>query len=121
MTDWDAVRGVLAEDCAIKGRYINTEGETCAIGALALAAGVRKSSLVMAAGRSIHHKDPIMNRIRARITNKFGLTDSQLGDLQNTNDSYHISSVRRERVLFRTTLLQEAEERDSKGKVTTSG
>ena len=46
MTKWDEMRKIVKQDCGAAGRYIDENGATCVIGALALAAGVPKETLL---------------------------------------------------------------------------
>lgn len=81
---------IVSKDCAIQGKYIDGEGQTCAIGALALEAGVSKKTLRKAGDDGINadlaskHILKIQNALRWA----FGLEPDELNDIQTANDNW---------------------------------
>lgn len=94
-------RELLAQDCKKHGKYF-CEGETCAIGCLALAAGASEKELIEAGGDYIHGES--CWAIAKRITDFFGLTVEEQRYIQEANDSVNDRIpndivIRREKVL----------------------
>jgi hypothetical protein len=91
---YESVKAVLAGDCAISAKYIDERGRTCAIGALAMEAGVPKQVLRQARsadidfGRACDEEEyQAIKEIRKAIRARFGLTTRQMQQIQNANDS----------------------------------
>lgn len=105
---WDEVIAILEQDCKIPHAYINDAGETCAIGALALAAGVSPQALkVNGFNLSIVAKPDFAMPIMA----KFGLTLDQQREIQRANDHraddlLMTPEIRRRNVLNRVNELR---------------
>jgi len=93
---YEEARKVLAADCATCGNYCDDLG-TCAIGALALAAGVDKEVLIIAESLGIGAVMPsiiwsqetvdAVTQMRQAIYAKFGLTGENQSTIQRWNDS----------------------------------
>lgn len=79
---YEKARAILASDCAIRHRYINAEGETCAIGALALAAGIEVETLEGWGSTGIGFVEGY-----APIKEEFGLDKEELYLIQRANDA----------------------------------
>lgn len=106
MVDWEAVREVLSQDCKIKSLYINSEGETCAVGALALAAGAMPDYLLQQRTTTIGALPDICSLIEG----KFGLTTAHLRIIQAVNDDENDDDLRRVFVLQAIDRLEETAE-----------
>lgn len=78
------VRKILASDCKLAGEYYS-RGQTCAIGALALAAGVKKKLLKEQNDAGIDCK--IMKPVASRIRKKFGMSIDEMAEIQEANDN----------------------------------
>jgi hypothetical protein len=98
---------ILSKDCKGRYLYLNCDGETCAIGALGLAAGVSRETLEVANVESIDPAAPsyqkttpevtqCVNEIAEKINKKFALERHQLGLIQSINDGHkdHVERVR---------------------------
>ena len=94
----EAARKILAADCETRCVYYN-EGRTCAVGALAIAAGVSTATLIRHNNRAI--SSSFAAYIREAIRRKFGLTTEQLDGIQYENDRYYLVPQRRRSVLNR--------------------
>lgn len=90
-------RMALAADCEVRGVYLDANGDTCAIGGLALAAGVTIDALNRAEGMAVMDGD--MELIRHAIFVRFGLTSVALMRIQWANDWYEDLDARRVAVL----------------------
>lgn len=98
---------ILKADCQIEYAYIDGSGETCAIGALALAAKVPKSTLRSVNGIGISYEGEGMPLIRRKISKKFGLDDSDMRSIQLVNDSgFSTVNDRRAAVLKRVRAME---------------
>lgn len=86
---------LLKKDCQISGRFIDYKGRTCALGCLALAAGVPKSRLRKLGFGGIYGDC----FISAKIESSFGLTLDQQSTIQYRNDSYDEVPTRRQHVI----------------------
>lgn len=86
---------LIKKDCQIRGEYTDFNGNTCAIGCLALAAGVKKSTLLRSGTNPIEWLPGIARRIKSR----FGLSMDEQADIQQENDSCHVLKNRRRGVL----------------------
>jgi len=93
---FDEAYAILEKDCQITKFYCTDEG-TCAIGALALAAGISESDLNEAGPMAIHHKD--CAPIAKAIFKKFGLDLFGQSSIQNSNDCYKVRADRVNKVL----------------------
>ena len=85
----------IKSDCAIRSRYINADGETCAIGALALAAGCTEAQLRKAGDKRIGH----LCAIPLAIRKKFDLDLEDMSRIQTENDWNDTSAARRSAIL----------------------
>lgn len=95
---------LLKKDCALKGKYIDSSGLTCAIGCLALAAGVRRKTLEAVNYYSItesFEEYPGLKLIVDAIERKFGLNQAQQGSIQYANDCVQYHNERVEHVVKR--------------------
>ena len=86
---------ILQNDCQITGVFINNQGETCAVGALAKAAGITDDYLHYHAGVLDSQK------LCRAIKEKFGLSRQQLLEIQSTNDSAPIMITNAKRLVVR--------------------
>lgn len=75
-------RRLLKQDCQLKGQYMDDEGNTCAIGCLGLAAGVKPRTLRKYGGQPISW----LAGLSRAIKRKFGLDWEQQLDIQRNND-----------------------------------
>ena len=82
---------ILKNDCKIRYRYVNKNGETCAIGALAEAVDVKVTTGYRTRGNAQRIGDIQNARSLAR---EFGLSVDELSDIQDVNDR-HSSRKRR--------------------------
>ena len=93
----------IAEDCKLRFRYINNAGETCAIGKLALLAGVSEETLRAAGKTTIMSREPgddvLVDPIRDKIYEKFGLDECHLALIQELNDEIIFLKERRVQIL----------------------
>jgi hypothetical protein len=95
---------LIATDCENRFRYLHN-GQTCAVGCLARAAGVRDSTLIIANEHPIGAQwIETISRMRDAILSKFGLTPSQLQTIQALNDGH---TEREERVAAVTKYLND--------------
>lgn len=86
-----AIMDVLEQDCILAGQYVNADGQTCAIGALAEAAGFDIKRLLgkRTNNRGIlesEDKRTLLGQMREAIKEKFGLSLSQMKLIQRHND-----------------------------------
>lgn len=88
-----AIRAIKS-DCMISGLHMDDEGNTCAIGMLALKAGVAKRTVQRASG-SILANPPLYRAIEK----KFGLSVDQQSDVQRLNDMWSTPAPRRKSIL----------------------
>jgi hypothetical protein len=99
----------IKEDCEIKSNYIDKDGCTCAIGKLALVAGVPRHTLRKAGNAAIDvssddedtplGKINAVIKIREAIHKKFGLSYDLQGSIQRQNDLYDTPEDRRVAIL----------------------
>jgi hypothetical protein len=87
----------IKEDCQIRCRYINKKGDTCAIGKLALLAGVRRSVLRKLGSDRI--SEEVCNAVSSAITRKFGLDASNQDRIQILNDHNNTIKSRRNSIV----------------------
>lgn len=81
---WDEIYEILAEDCEIASYYINQEGKTCAIGALALKSGASVPDLLQLEAVGITTSSARL--VREAIFLRFGLGAGEQNLLQLAND-----------------------------------
>lgn len=99
---------IIGKDCAIKYAYCDADGLTCAVGALALAAGAKEWELRDAKTASIWCDDPLVARLRFLIESKFGLVEVDLAHIQDWNDASDTPEKRRIAIIgFLNTLPDE--------------
>lgn len=103
MTDWEAIKGILAEDCKLQGRYINDEGETCAVGALGIAAGFHSVAMKTRNTTNIL----VFRALSDVIWDKLGLSLTHLHLIQRVNDAEEDPERRRAKVLQVVDILEE--------------
>ena len=89
---------LLEKDCQIDSSYISESGKkTCAIGCLALKAGVERARLLKDNGTLItHHR---MRDVADAIFKRFGLSRRYLSVVQYQNDYFDSVSKRRAAVV----------------------
>ena len=92
-----AMRRAISKANLIGGKYIGKgEGQVCALGALALEAGVPPTVLRIRNTENIHRRPSVARAIK----NKFGLTDAEQRKLQYVNDvNLSTPDSRKDRVL----------------------
>ena len=99
---WDEILAIVDKDCKIRSVLIDQEGQTCVIGALALASGITQQQLVdtelflpgNGLARGISSRSKRMTAVRVAIRKRFGLTMEQMMGLQEINDSYSFQKSR---------------------------
>ncbi len=84
----------LAKDCGLRGAYVHRKA-TCAIGCLALLAGVDRAYLKK------RNWEPVkmLGVVVESIHKKFGLSLDDQKRIQETNDAHKTPELRREAVL----------------------
>lgn len=93
---------LIKKDCQIKGHYVDGDGNTCALGCLALAAGVKKQTL------ENHNSSPIewVETAYRKIKTKFGISLNQQSKIMGLNDSSSKPETRRKHIVrYLKTLL----------------
>lgn len=95
----DEIIKVIKSDCKIKQKYIDNDCNTCAIGALALAAGCSQEQLKVAGSSFIGFYGDIILTLSTSITDKFGLSVDQQQAIQATNDDYTSPEERQAAIL----------------------
>jgi len=86
---YTAIRKVLMQPkaCRVAGKYVARNGDTCAIGALALDAGIPKSWF----WREYRNDVPVYRTNLVRVINtlkeKYGLSQMAIEELQKANDN----------------------------------
>lgn len=81
------MRRAIKQKTLIEGRYLGTsEGETCALGALALEAGLESNIIKKRNGVGIFSRPDISGV----ISQEFGLTLTEQGMLQDANDTARV-------------------------------
>lgn len=75
-------RAILENDCESQREYLNDDGKTCAIGALALASGITRQGLRRGNSKGIHERPSLAKAIARR----FGLSLQAQEWLQAEND-----------------------------------
>lgn len=107
---WDEIQAILENDCEIAQVYIDADGKTCAIGALALVAGVDADYLRFSTATwppSIQAES--VSPLRATLERRFGLTESDMVGIQRANDfasNATPATERRSRVLAKVAELR---------------
>lgn len=88
----------LGKDCEVVGQYVE-DGKTCALGCLALLAGIDRDYLEQEEynGEEITHN--AMAPVAKAIEEMFGLNVFQQAAIQRTNDRTHGLKARRKAVL----------------------
>jgi len=89
---------VVERDCEIRERYIDRDGRTCAVGALAVAAGVELNYRANYNCTGIGSPRPKLVEMRRAIGAKFGLDEADLQRIQHTNDAIEAQSERRKKI-----------------------
>lgn len=86
---------LIKKDCQINGRYVDQDGNTCAIGCLALDAGVREATLLK------KNTEPIywFKWAYLRIKSKFGLDLEAQEQIQSLNDTSRNPKSRRRKIV----------------------
>lgn len=79
---------VINEDCLIRGKYRDEDGKTCAIGHMAVVAGI---PLPKSNAQSIRRLQDLADQ----LCEFYGLTFSQLWNIQLINDEYGTVERRR--------------------------
>lgn len=92
---YESVKAILEADCDLQCKYVDEAGKTCAIGALALAAGVSPARFIGVNSLTIE----CLPDVRAKIQATFGLTFQKIADIQWANDSHDRVDSRRAKVL----------------------
>lgn len=91
---------VIEDDCQIEGQYIDHSDQTCAVGALAIAARIPKFQLRQSNYLSIGSEtNSNIREIAAKIEKKFGLNQTQLHKIQHLNDDSARPATRRRRII----------------------
>lgn len=86
---------LIKKDCQIRGEYTDFNGNTCAIGCLALAAGIRESTFTKRNNSPIY----LFKGVYRRIKSKFGLNLVQQEEIQSLNDSSINPKIRRRTIV----------------------
>ena len=90
----------IQNGCQLQGRYLNAAtGEACAIGSLALAAGVAKVHLEFADECGPCIGNPSSKVVVAGIAKKFGLEVGHLALIQSKNDRIRDLAKRRKAIV----------------------
>jgi hypothetical protein len=115
---YNKMREIIANGCLLKHGYIDDANRCCAIGDLALAAGIQPKTLRAAKGKSIILASPKVRKalrvlgiycdpqmiktikeIAEAVRAAFNLTQNQVDLIQEHNDSYSTAEVRRQVIL----------------------
>lgn len=100
------VKRIVKADCQIASLYLDREGRTCAIGALALAARVPKAILLKIGAVFISNDGPDIVRVQKAINKRFGLSVDQMHKIQDLNDSEISPRARRKVILSALTFIE---------------
>ena len=92
---------IVSKDCGAAAEYLDENGQTCAVGAIARAAGVTDKQLRRQNNNKIIRRPMLYRPIRER----FGLTVEELMKIQNINDLYSDALVRRDAVKWIVSCL----------------
>lgn len=95
---------IVKNDCLHASEYFSITGETCVIGAMALAVKFKRELLEKHNRQSIgpvfrDSNTPVLNRLVEILSEAFGLTDEQLGCIQELNDEGDTPGQRRRAIL----------------------
>ena len=77
---------VIERDAAIRHQYVNGRGETCIIGGLGTAAGFDVKPLFGTASNTLTIGRVNLTDLLTCIMKNYGLSESQIRQLQQTND-----------------------------------
>lgn len=91
----NAVKVIVSGDCRIAGSYCNANNDTCAVGALLLAAGVTNDQLRAARSDEIRHWPSWLKLLE----DKFGISLEVACEIQERNDDFDSVETRRETIL----------------------
>lgn len=98
----------IQNGCQLQGRYLNAAtGEACAIGSLALAAGVAKSAIAVGDKYNASIGHPMTGSMERGITKKFGLEAGHLYLIQRKNDRIKNLAKRRKAIISMIETLPE--------------
>lgn len=92
---YEAARAVLEKDCSIRYRYVE-DGESCAVGALALAAGVLPERFAETDNAA---KVGALQDVAEAVRQRFGIKLAVLTEIQYQNDVHEEVAWRRNAVL----------------------
>lgn len=99
------LKKVISKDCKIASYYYK-RGQTCAVGALAIAAGVPVDVLKEGSQKVINGNYDSTIEMRNAIHKKFGLSCGQLEVIQSQNDHFENSKDRRSAILERIEMWE---------------
>lgn len=74
---------LIEKDCLARFHYVDEDGDTCALGCLALAAGVKRTTLRTYSRKIIS----FLPNVARKIESKFGLNAAHQDRIQYENDS----------------------------------
>ena len=98
----------IQNGCQLQGRYLNVDtGEACAIGSLALAAGVAKSAIAVGDKFDAAIGHPMTGSMERGIAKKFGLEVGHLYLIQRKNDRIRNLDRRRKAIISMIETLPE--------------
>ena len=94
---YEAARAIIQGDCKSIGEYLDVQGKTCVIGALARGAGVDDDTLRGGRSLFIAGDNPTgeTENIREPVREKWGIPYEVQGELQAMNDSIMETKKRR--------------------------
>jgi hypothetical protein len=91
---------LIQKDCHIRGKLLDENGFTCAVGALALASGVTRKHLL--------NQETLDMNGEIKIAKKFGLVNWQLSQIISRNDDEpRLRDRRREVIKFLRTIPED--------------
>lgn len=98
----------IKKGCQLQGRYLNADtGEACAIGSLALAAGVAKAAIAVGDKYDAAIGSPLAGSMARGIAKKFGLEVGHLYLIQRKNDRIRNLDKRRRAIISMIETLPE--------------
>lgn len=98
----------IQNGCQLQGRYLNADtGEACAIGSLALAAGVGKAAIAFGDKYDASIGHPLTGSMERGIAKKFGLEVGHLYLIQRKNDRIRNMAKRRKAIVAMIETLPE--------------
>lgn len=98
MSDWQKIKAILLADSKIRYRYVNKNGETCAVGGLMVAAGIKLPKPLTAKNKiGVTYYDSVDDQIK-QIMKYYGLELHHLESIQRINDE-HVSVNHRHKAL----------------------